>query len=65
MSAEENKAPVLRIFDLLIGGGPGADRGVGLMVGVVRQRLHSAVIRLKSARLQILQTAVAACVAGS
>ncbi|HEY4595994.1 MAG TPA: FUSC family protein [Thermoanaerobaculia bacterium] len=33
------------------------------MVGVVRQRLHSAAIRLRSAWLQILQSAVAACVA--
>jgi hypothetical protein len=33
------------------------------MVSVVRQRLHSAAIRLRSAWLQILQTAVAACVA--
>src|SRR5919112_396841 len=33
------------------------------MVSVVRQRLHSAVIRLRSGWLQILQTAVAACVA--
>jgi hypothetical protein len=35
------------------------------MVSVVRQRLHSATTRLKSAWLQILQTAVAACVAWS
>src|SRR5215211_4390975 len=35
------------------------------MVSVVRQRLHSAAIRLRSAWLQILQTAVAACVAWS
>ena len=33
------------------------------MVSVVRQRLHSAATRLRSAWLQILQTAVAACVA--
>jgi hypothetical protein len=33
------------------------------MVSVVRQRLHSAAIRLRSAWLQILQTAVAACLA--
>jgi hypothetical protein len=33
------------------------------MVGVVRHRLHSAAIRLKSAWLQILQTAVAASLA--
>ena len=33
------------------------------MVSVVRQRLHSAAVRLRSAWLQILQTAVAACVA--
>jgi hypothetical protein len=33
------------------------------MDSVVRQRLHSAAIRLRSAWLQILQTAVAACVA--
>jgi Fusaric acid resistance protein-like len=33
------------------------------MVSVVRQRLHSAAIRLRSGWLQILQTAVAACVA--
>src|SRR5215216_1814325 len=41
----------------------GAERGVVLMVGVVRHRLHSAAIRLKSAWLQILQTAVAASLA--
>jgi hypothetical protein len=35
------------------------------MVSVVRQRLHSAATRLRSAWLQILQTAVAACVAWS
>jgi Fusaric acid resistance protein-like len=45
------------------GGERGADRGVGLTVGVVRHRLHSAAIRLRSAWLQILQTAVAACLA--
>jgi uncharacterized membrane protein YgaE (UPF0421/DUF939 family) len=33
------------------------------MVGVVRHRLHSAAIRLRSAWLPILQTAVAACLA--
>ncbi len=33
------------------------------MVGVVRYLLHSAAIRLRSAWLQILQTAVAACLA--
>jgi hypothetical protein len=33
------------------------------MVSVVRQRLHSATTRLRSAWLQILQTAVAACLA--
>ena len=33
------------------------------MVGVVRHRLHSAALRLRSAWLQILQTAVAACLA--
>jgi uncharacterized membrane protein YgaE (UPF0421/DUF939 family) len=33
------------------------------MVGVVRHRLHSAAIRLRSAWLAILQTAVAACLA--
>jgi uncharacterized membrane protein YgaE (UPF0421/DUF939 family) len=33
------------------------------MVSVVRHRLHSAAIRLRSAWLQILQTAVAACLA--
>ena len=33
------------------------------MVSVVRQRLRSAGVRLRSAWLQILQTAVAACVA--
>src|ERR671929_2311710 len=33
------------------------------MVSVVRQRLRSAAVHLRSAWLQILQTAVAACVA--
>src|SRR5215212_1378703 len=42
---------------------PGNGRWVDHMVSVVRQRLHSATIRLRSAWLQILQTAVAACVA--
>jgi uncharacterized membrane protein YgaE (UPF0421/DUF939 family) len=42
---------------------PGNGRWVDIMVSVVRQRLHSAAIRLRSAWLQILQTAVAACVA--
>jgi hypothetical protein len=45
--------------------GPGNGRWVDIMVSVVRQRLHSATTRLKSAWLQILQTAVAACVAWS
>src|SRR5918995_764335 len=44
---------------------PGNGRWVDIMVSVVRQRLHSAAIRLRSAWLQILQTAVAACVAWS
>ena len=42
---------------------PGNGRWVDIIVSVVRQRLHSAAIRLRSAWLQILQTAVAACVA--
>src|SRR5215217_8268214 len=42
---------------------PGNGRWVDIMVSVVRQRLHSAAIRLRSAWLQILQTAVAACLA--
>src|SRR5215212_7061265 len=42
---------------------PGNGQWVDIMVSVVRQRLHSAAIRLRSAWLQILQTAVAACVA--
>src|SRR5215212_9387243 len=33
------------------------------MVSVARQRLHSAAIRLRNGWLQILQTAVAACLA--
>src|SRR5215208_3905922 len=37
--------------------------GVVLMVGVVRHRLRSGALRLRSAWLQILQTAVAACLA--
>jgi len=44
---------------------PGNGQWVDIMVSVVRQRLHSAAIRLRSAWLQILQTAVAACVAWS
>jgi uncharacterized membrane protein YgaE (UPF0421/DUF939 family) len=45
------------------GGEPGNGRGVVLMVAVVRQRLHSGALRLRSGWLQILQTAVAACLA--
>src|SRR5215207_7071074 len=42
---------------------PGNGRWVDIMVSVVRHRLHSAAIRLRSAWLPILQTAVAACLA--
>src|SRR3712207_2179309 len=45
------------------GGEPGNGRGVVLMVAVVRQRLHSGALRLRSSWLQILQTALAACLA--
>src|ERR671920_1024699 len=45
------------------GGEPGNGRGIVLMVAVVRQRLHSGALRLRSSWLQILQTALAACLA--
>jgi hypothetical protein len=58
------QVPGPRIFDLFIGRRElGNGRWVDIMVSVVRQRLHSAAVRLRSAWLQILQTAVAACVA--
>src|SRR5215207_1925022 len=63
VSRREQDPNPAHLGPLCHGGEPGNGRGVVLMVAVVRHRLRSGALRLRSVWLAILQTAVAACLA--